>query len=331
MFVSCTECGEHCMSCSLYECHECIPPYLLQDGQCVDKCSKDYFPSKDDGICYFNMKAPTLRILAPLVAEHNRPQVINGSIVYVQDADTPNNRLRIILVEAPSNGVMFKVGAGKKMVLKKGHRFAVEDMHENRILYKHESNRPLYGEMRLRVTDGHFRSSAEMISVNVISKNQPEVMTNEPLIAVRGGSQAITTEILDIRDQDNSESVTVTVVDGPRHGHLSVRGEELVLFTLQELAEGVVMYTHDGSNVTSDMVLLQASDEHTVVNFLFQVYIVDHEKSIPVLVKNRGAKVTAGHRVQISPQLLQAADIDSDDGNLVYALLPMLQNPGHGE
>lgn len=328
---NCNKCGEHCMSCSLYECHECLPPYLLQDGQCVDKCSKDYFPSKDDGICYFNMKAPTLRILAPLVAEHNRPQIINGSIIYVQDADTPNNRLKIIIVEPPSNGVIFKVGGGKKMVMKKGHQFAVEDMHENRILYKHESNRPLYGEMSLRVTDGHFRSSVEMISVNVISKNQPEIVTNEPLIAVRGGSQAITSKILDIRDQDNSESVTVTVVDGPKNGHLSVRGEELVLFNLQELAEGVVMYTHDGSNVTSDMVLLQASDEHTVVNFLFQVYIVDHEKSIPVLVKNRGAKVQAGHRVQISPQLLQAADIDSDNGNLVYALLPMLQNPGHGK
>ena len=92
-----------------------------------------------------------------------------------------------------------------------------------------------------------------------------------------------------------------------------------------------MIYSHDGSDKESDLVLLQASDECNVVNFLLKVYIVVEENKHPVLTRNLGAQVDVGGRVQITPQLLQASDIDSQDENLVFTLLSMLENSGQGE
>ncbi|XP_069157214.1 extracellular matrix organizing protein FRAS1 [Procambarus clarkii] len=327
----CYDCGNKCLDCSLYECHTCKTPYLLQDGQCVDHCGKNYFPDHQAGICYYNIDKPVIHILAPLVVEYGKPLSLNSSFLYIKDTDTSNDHLIVNVEETPSNGGIFRYSKGTNMQLKNGSKFKVEEMQENRIFYMHEIDRPLYGEMRLSVSDGQYQSMTEVISINVISKYPPEIVTNEPFIVFRGHNEPLSTKILNIHDNDNPESVNIRVVDGPNHGQLSVEGEELVLFSLDELLQEQVMYTHDNSTSKTDIIVLQASDEHNVVNFLLQVYIVDEEHSIPVLIKNQGARVESGHMVQISPQLLQARDIDSDDDNLVYTLLPTLQNPGQGK
>lgn len=297
----------------------------------MDHCGKNYFPDTKVGICYYNVEKPTIHILAPLVVEYGKPISVNNSVLYVKDNDTPNDRLVLTVEETPSNGAIFRYAKGRNVQLKNNSKFRVEEMQENQIFYKHEVHRPLYGEMRLSVSDGQYHSVTEVLSISVISEHPPEIVTNEPLILFQGQSEFISTKILNIHDNDNPESVRIRVVDGPNHGQLSIDGEELVLFTLEELLQGLVMYGHDGSSSKSDMILLQASDEHNMINFLLQVYIVEEEHSTPVLIKNHGAWVQSGHRVQISPQLLQASDIDSDDDNLVYTLLPMLQNPSQGE
>lgn len=327
----CYECGDRCAECSLYECHTCKPPYLLQDGQCVDHCGKNYFPNTKTGVCHYNTEKPIIHILAPLVVEYGKPLSVNSSVLYIKDVDTPNDQLVVNVEETPSNGGIFRYFNGKDEQLINGSKFKVEEMQENRIFYKHETNRPLYGEMWLSVSDGQYQSLAEVISINVISKYPPEIVMNEPLVIFRGHKEPISAKILNIHDYDNPESVTIRVVDGPSYGQLCVEEEELVLFSLDELLQEQVMYTHDNSSSKTDRILLQASDEHNVVNFIFRVYIVEEELSAPVLIQNQGARVQSGSRVQISPQLLQARDIDSDDDNLVYTLLPMLQNPGQGK
>ncbi|KAG7168269.1 Extracellular matrix protein FRAS1-like, partial [Homarus americanus] len=327
----CYDCGNKCLECSLYECHTCKSPHLLQDGQCVDQCGKNYFPDVVTGVCFYNIDKPTIHILAPLVVEYGKPLSVNSSFLYIKDADTPSDQLVVTVEETPSNGEIYRFVKGRNVQLKNGNIFKVEEMQENQIFFRHEADKPLYGEMRLSVSDGQYRSVTEVVSINVISKYPPEIVNNEPLLIYQGHSESIDTKILSIHDYDNPESVTIRVVDGPSHGELSVGGEELVLFTIEELVQGQVLYSHDNSTSKSDVILLQASDEHNVINYLFQVYIIKEENSVPVLIKNQGAQVQSGHKVQISPQLLQAKDIDSDDENLVYTLLPMLQNPGQGQ
>lgn len=297
----------------------------------MEECGLDYFPDTETGKCQYNVGPPTVHILAPLVVQYGRLAALNSSVLHVKDPDTPTDKLMLLVVDTPSNGVLFRIKNGKNVRLKRENKFPVMEMLEGKILYEYKSSQPLYGEMRLRVSDGQFRSLSEVVSITVISLHPPEILLNDPLMAIKGQSTPVTTDILKIRDQDNPDSVTVRVVDGPKHGHLSIAGEELVLFNLEELQKGVVAYVHDDSDSNSDTVLLQASDEHNMVNILMKVFVVSDEESAPVVVKNQGAVVEVGERVKISPQMLHASDIDSDDDNLVFTLLPVLHNPNQGQ
>ncbi|KAG0728528.1 Extracellular matrix protein FRAS1 [Chionoecetes opilio] len=327
----CYECGSECEECSLYECLHCRPPNLLQGGQCIDQCSPNYLAHVESGVCHYNTVGPSLQLIGSFIAEYGKLSPLNGSVVHIMDVDTSRDRLIVTLEELPSNGALLWMVNGSSHTLKKKSNFTFEEMAENKIYYNYEKNQPLYGEMQLSVSDGHFRVGPEVISINVISFHSPRVVTNDPLLVFRGKTATLDNKVLLIFDRDNPESVTIKLVDGPHHGQLSVAGEELVMFSLEELVQEQVIYSHDGSDKESDLVLLQISDECSVVNFLFKVYIVDEEQRHPVLTRNLGALVDVGGRVQISSQLLEASDIDSEDENLVYTLLPMLENSGQGE
>lgn len=328
--VSCiTECGSECEECSLYECLRCRLPHLLQGGQCVEHCSPNYLV--ESGVCHYNAVGPSLHLLGPLVAEYGKLSPLNDSVLHIVDVDTSTDRLTVTLEELPSNGVLLKMVNGSSHKLKKNDNFTAAEMTESKIHYKYQTNQPLYGEMQLSVSDGHFKVGPEVISINVISFHSPRVVTNEPMLVFRGKTGILSNKILKILDLDNPESVTIKLVDGPHHGQLSVAGEELVMFSLEELAQEQVIYSHDGSEKESDLVLLQASDEYNVVNLLLKVFIADEGATQPVLTRNLGARVDMGGQVQISPQMLQASDIDSEDENLLFTLLPMLENSGQGK
>lgn len=265
------------------------------------------------------------------MAEYGKLSPLNGSVLHIVDADTSSDLLVVTIQDPPSNGDLLRMVGGSSQRLKKKSNFTVSEMIESKIFYRHQANQSLYGKVQLSVWDGHHEAGPEVISINVVSIHPPEVVVNEPLLVLRGKKATLSTQVLNILDLDNPGSVTVKLVDGPRHGQLSVTDETVTMFTLGQLTQGQVIYMHDGASEESDLVLLQASDECNVVNFLLQVCVVDEEQKHPVLTRNLGARVEVGGKVEISPQLLQASDIDSDDGNLVFTLLPMLENSGQGE
>lgn len=332
-YIGCwlSECRDGCEECSLYECLHCRPPYLLQGGQCVEQCSANYLGNTVSGVCHYNTAGPSFQLLGPLVAENGKLSPLNGSVLHIVDTDTSSDSLVVTLQDPPSNGDLLRMVNGASQTLKKNSNFTVSEMSENKIFYRHKANQSLYGEVQLSVWDGYYKVGPVFISVSVISQHPPEVVLNEPLLVLRGKKAAITNQVLNILDLDNPGSVTIRLVDGPHHGQLSVAEEKVQMFTLKALIQEQVIYSHDGSNKATDLTLLQASDEYNVVNFLLHVHIIDEEHKHPILTRNLGARVEVGGKVQISSQLLQASDIDSTDGNLVFTLLPMLENSGQGE
>ncbi|XP_064121126.1 extracellular matrix organizing protein FRAS1-like isoform X1 [Macrobrachium nipponense] len=326
----CFDCGEKCLSCSVYECQKCKSPYLLQDGQCIDECSPNYHPDSE-GICLYNTEKPLLHVLKPLTVDYGKILVLNSSNINVEDKDTPSNHLSIIFVKKPSNGNLYIIKEGNNILVSEKEAISVEHLMKNRLFFRHEEDKPLHGKITFTVFDGLFHSEKMELSINVKSLHDPQVILNEPLIVYKGKSKAIDTKVLNIHDQDNPEEVQVMILGGPKHGQLSFLNENLVTFKLRDLAAGQILYMHDNSDSEEDTVLFQLSDGYSVTNFLFSIYIVEEEKSKPVLVKNLGTHVSPGQSVQLTPHMLRASDIDSDDENLLFTLLPMLQNPGHGK
>lgn len=113
----------------------------------------------------------------------------------------------------------------------------------------------------------------------------PYVLRNEALHISRGKRVTITTQLLDIRDDDNPQDVVVEVLDPPLHGQLLHTLQSPVTpvyqFRLDELSRGLLLYAHDGSDSVSDVAVLQASDGHSFQNILFHVKTVPKVHVIP--------------------------------------------------
>ena len=113
----------------------------------------------------------------------------------------------------------------------------------------------------------------------------PYVLRNEALHISRGERGTITTQLLDIRDDDNPQDVVVEVLDPPLHGQLLQTLESpatpVYQFRLDGLSRGLLHYAHDGLESTSDVAVLQASDGHSFQNILFHVKIVPKVGVIP--------------------------------------------------
>jgi hypothetical protein len=111
------------------------------------------------------------------------------------------------------------------------------------------------------------------------------VLRNEVLHINRGEQGTITTQLLDIRDNDNPQDVIIEVLDPPLHGQLlqtlASPAAPLYQFHLDELSRGLLLYAHDGSDSTSDVAVLQANDGHSFQNILFHVKTVPKVGVIP--------------------------------------------------
>ena len=112
------------------------------------------------------------------------------------------------------------------------------------------------------------------------------MLRNEALRISKGGRAAITTQLLDIRDDDNPQDVVVNVLDPPLHGQLlqpppAPAAASVYQFHLDELARGRLLYAHDGSDSTSDVIVFQADDGHSFQNILFHVKNVPKVGAVP--------------------------------------------------
>ena len=111
------------------------------------------------------------------------------------------------------------------------------------------------------------------------------MLRNEALHVNRGQRGTLTTQLLDIRDDDNPQDVVVEVLDPPLHGQLlqtlQSPAAPIYQFRLDELSRGLLQYVHDGSDSTSDVVVLQANDGHSIQNILFHVKTVPKVGVIP--------------------------------------------------
>ncbi|KAM6946095.1 FRAS1-related extracellular matrix protein 2b [Aplochiton taeniatus] len=162
---------------------------------------------------------------------------------------------------------------------------------------------------------------AFMIVVKPMNTLAPVVTRNTGQLLYEGQSRPLSSSHnLEISDEDNLDHVRVAVIDGLRHGELTVLGSRRKFFTPADLDAGVVVYQHDGSDTYSDNVIFRMTDGKNEVEFLFPLTIVPTDDEPPIINANTGLVLFKNQMMPISPLMLSAADIDSEDSTIKFTV-----------
>ncbi|TWW58387.1 FRAS1-related extracellular matrix protein 1 [Takifugu flavidus] len=144
-----------------------------------------------------------------------------------KDGETPQERLVFNVTAPPVRGYITHLDDHTKPI----SSFTWLDLHEMKVAYQPPNNsQPQRGnyEVEFQAIDGAFTTSAPItvhISVRAAETDAPRVSWNTGLDLLEGQSRPITWEQLQIVDSDDIQAVYLVAVDGPRHGHLRVRGQ----------------------------------------------------------------------------------------------------------
>lgn len=205
--------------------------------------------------------------------------------------------------------------------------FYQRDIKDLKIAYKPPSEdsvveRIFQLEFEIVDTDGAVSDPfAFMIVVKPMNTLAPVATRNTGQLLFEGQSRPLSSsQNLEISDEDNLEDVQITVIDGLKHGELSVLGRRRKFFTPADLDAGIVVYQHDGSDTYSDNIIFRMTDGSNEVEFLFPITIAPTDDEPPIINANTGLVLFKNEVMQISPFILSATDIDSEDSTIKFIL-----------
>jgi|GEM_PF-2755017 len=150
----------------------------------------------------------------------------------------------------------------------------------------------------------------------------PTITKNSGLELKEGGSKDLSTSIVSTDENSDDSTILYKIVTMPKNGTINKSS-----FTQQELDDGLVSYTHDDSETTTDrfeFTISNASSTSATNTFKITINLVDDTK--PTIEKNEWLEIISGGSESIE-SLLLASDNETTSDNLIYTITTM---PEHG-
>lgn len=250
---------------------------------------------------------------------------ITSDMLAAEDVETDPDDLIFNITSplSPQHGYIFSTDDQNLPITS----FYQRDIKDLKIAYKPPSDdseveRIFQLELEIVDTDGAVSDTfAFMILVKPMNTLAPVVTKNTGQLLFEGQSRALSSsQNLEISDEDNLDNVKITVVDGLKHGALTVLGSQRKFFTPADLDADIVLYQHDGSDTYSDNIIFRMTDGTNEVEFLFPITIVPTDDEPPIINANTGLVLFKNHIMQISPFILSATDIDSEDSTIKFTI-----------
>ncbi|XP_029574000.1 extracellular matrix organizing protein FRAS1 [Salmo trutta] len=331
----CQECSSNCQRCVAdlqtgvgSVCLWCkIARTLLLGDHCVTHCPQGHYPWHGAS----NSQAPTLRIRGSLLVPIGGTKPLVTSLISAQDQDSPPESLVFQLLQPPTTGCVVVLEEGRETELARDDTFSWAQLQSGQVRFTHDKDKARSGQFSLRVADPQLYSRPEMIQVQAVSMQAPQILTLNPLLVDGGKTSVISKTVLQIDDPDNPQDVLVMVLDPPQHGRLTRLHGDRVLnqFKMEELSREQVQYLHDGSLGKQDRMLLQVNDGHSYQNILLQINITQKLTNAPHVVSVPVTWVREGGMVQLGKRYLRT-DYQGDD-QIVYTIVRSKESPKYGE
>uniref|UniRef100_A0AAR2KKY0 C-type lectin domain-containing protein n=1 Tax=Pygocentrus nattereri TaxID=42514 RepID=A0AAR2KKY0_PYGNA len=180
----------------------------------------------------------------------------------VQDADSPEEKLRVQVRTQPRHGTLELHG----VVLSDGDSFRLQDIKALRVRYIHDDSETLKDIIGLTITDGINSAQGELLILPV-NDEPPQLGSGlrAGLSCEEGSRVQITTEYLFATDADSDDTrLTYMLARTPARGVLQRDGVTVDKFSQLDVLNGLIFYLHTGGEIgpdpVSDTVTLIVSD-----------------------------------------------------------------------
>lgn len=188
------------------------------------------------------------------------------------------------------------------------YRFTQEDLRKKRVLFVHSGADR--GWIQLQVSDGRHQATA-LLEVQA-SEPYLRVANVSSLVVPQGGQGTIDTAVLQLDtnlDIRSGDEVRYHVTDGPHWGHLLRAGQPATAFSQQDLLDGALLYSHNGSLSPRDTLTfsVEAGPVHT--DATLQVTIALDGPLAPLrLIQHKKIYVFQGEAAEIRKDHLEVKD-----------------------
>ncbi len=145
--------------------------------------------------------------------------------------------------------------------------FTGQQLVDGLVTFEHDGSETATASFGVRVEDGNEDGSASLPSTfnfTVSAVNDPPVLSGSlSSDVVKNGSHKITAADVGLNDPDDLASGVTFTVSNQVNGTVKVNGVAATSFSGQQLLDGVVKFTHDGSNTVAASfdVLVEDGDE----------------------------------------------------------------------
>ncbi|XP_037360026.1 chondroitin sulfate proteoglycan 4, partial [Talpa occidentalis] len=200
------------------------------------------------------------------------------------------------------------------------YRFTQEDLRKKRVLFVHSGADR--GWIQLQVSDGQHQATA-LLEVQA-SEPYLRVANGSSLVVPQGGQGAIDAAVLPLDtnlDIRSGDEVRYQVTGGPRWGQLLRSGQPTAAFSQQDLLDGAVLYSHNGSLSPRDTLTfsVEAGPVHT--DTTLQVTIALAGPLAPLyLAQHKKIYVFQGEAAEIRRDQLQAAQEAVAPADIVFSV-----------
>ncbi|XP_006888437.1 PREDICTED: chondroitin sulfate proteoglycan 4 [Elephantulus edwardii] len=200
------------------------------------------------------------------------------------------------------------------------YRFTQEDLRKRRVLFVHSGADR--GWIQLQVSDGQHQATA-LLEVQA-SEPYLRVANGSSLVVPQGGQGTIDTAVLHLDtnlDIRSGTEVHYRVMSSPRWGQLLRDSQPATTFSQQDLRDGAILYSHNGSLNPRDSLTfsVEAGPVHTEATL--QVTIALEGPLPPLrLVQHKKIYVFQGEAAEIRRDDLEAAQETVAPSDIVFSV-----------
>ncbi len=252
------------------------------------------------------------------IAEGATETITTENLEYT-DAEQSADELIYVVTSLPANGTLM-LNLGNLAV---SDTFTQQDIDDGLLTYTHDGTETASDSFGYIITDGFLVpgiSGTFNITVNNTNDN-PQVVANEPLVVNEGATETITTtELLYTDEEQSAVELTFTVDVATTAGTVYLDGVALAAtstFTQQDVIDGLLSYTQDGSETATDSFTFTLSDGvggSVTGTFNINVTLVD---DLPIAVDDTATVDEGGTITALDGGVTSVLANDSDEEGAV--------------